>query len=231
MKKLVLSALLLLVAAVMLGTTTFAWFSMNKQVQVTGMQVTAQANSSLVIGLTPPPANSTTRTVSSTASGTLAPMHVEYANSAVAYSVVSTSFDVAESTGSPDAPTVPLAPQDGIHFYDETIYLASTSEEMTAESITAAVTSDSLEVFAPAISVLFFQNSVADANYLGQANVKGDQATLAITTIPVANGTNGVKLVMRIYVDGAANDGTNAYVRTSALPMSSVSLVVTFTAN
>ena len=52
MKRLIFSAFVLLVAAVMLGTTTYAWFSMNTQVSVTGMQVVAKSDDTfLLIGM------------------------------------------------------------------------------------------------------------------------------------------------------------------------------------
>ncbi len=43
-KKLIPALCMLLVSAVMLGTTTFAWFSMNNKVTATGMTVNAKAN-------------------------------------------------------------------------------------------------------------------------------------------------------------------------------------------
>lgn len=51
MKKLIPALCMLLVAATLLGTSTFAWFSMNSQVSATGMQVTANSDSKyLLIG-------------------------------------------------------------------------------------------------------------------------------------------------------------------------------------
>lgn len=50
-KKLIPAFCLLLVSAVLMGTSTFAWFSMNKTVTATGMQVTAKSDSTyLLIG-------------------------------------------------------------------------------------------------------------------------------------------------------------------------------------
>ena len=43
-KKVIPALCALLVSAVMLGSSTYAWFSMNKTVTATGMEVTAQAN-------------------------------------------------------------------------------------------------------------------------------------------------------------------------------------------
>ena len=44
-KKLIPAFCLLLVSAVLMGTSTFAWFSMNKNVTATGMSVTAKSDS------------------------------------------------------------------------------------------------------------------------------------------------------------------------------------------
>ena len=49
MKKLIPALALLLVSAVMLGTSSFAWFSMNTEVTATGMQVQAATSKNLVI--------------------------------------------------------------------------------------------------------------------------------------------------------------------------------------
>lgn len=50
-KKVVPALCALLVSAVMLGSSTYAWFSMNTRVTAQGMQVTAQSNSTyLVVG-------------------------------------------------------------------------------------------------------------------------------------------------------------------------------------
>ena len=49
MKKLIPALCMLLIAATLMGTSTFAWFSMNTQVTATGMQVKAQAEGGIVI--------------------------------------------------------------------------------------------------------------------------------------------------------------------------------------
>ena len=48
-KKLIPAFCMLLVSAVMLGTTTFAWFSMNNKVTATGLDVTAKANTQFLV--------------------------------------------------------------------------------------------------------------------------------------------------------------------------------------
>ena len=49
MKKLIPAMCLLLVSAVLMGTSTFAWFTMNTTVTASGMQVNAVVPKSLVI--------------------------------------------------------------------------------------------------------------------------------------------------------------------------------------
>lgn len=49
MKKLIPALCLLLISAILMGTSTYAWFSMNTQVTATGMQVKAQAEGGIVI--------------------------------------------------------------------------------------------------------------------------------------------------------------------------------------
>ena len=49
MKKLIPALAMLLIAAVMLGTSTYAWFSMNTTVTATGMQVKAKSNNTFLL--------------------------------------------------------------------------------------------------------------------------------------------------------------------------------------
>ena len=49
MKKLIPALALLLVSAVLLATSSFAWFSMNTTVTVTGMEVTTKVSSNLLV--------------------------------------------------------------------------------------------------------------------------------------------------------------------------------------
>ncbi|MBO7449562.1 MAG: hypothetical protein J6U54_04265 [Clostridiales bacterium] len=48
-KKIMASASMLLVSAVMLSSATYAWFSMNKEVTVTGMSITAKSDSTFLL--------------------------------------------------------------------------------------------------------------------------------------------------------------------------------------
>lgn len=52
MKKLIPALCLLLISAMLMGTSTYAWFTMNKTVTATGMKVQARAEGGIVIGRT-----------------------------------------------------------------------------------------------------------------------------------------------------------------------------------
>ena len=48
-KKIAGASAMLMLSATMLGTSTFAWFTMNKEVQIVGMEVKAHAEEGLLI--------------------------------------------------------------------------------------------------------------------------------------------------------------------------------------
>lgn len=66
MKKLIASAGMLSVSAVMLASSTYAWFTMNKTVNVTGMEVKTTVGSNLLISTTNLDADYTSQTLSQT---------------------------------------------------------------------------------------------------------------------------------------------------------------------
>lgn len=52
MKKLIPATVMLLVAAILMSTASFAWFSMNNKVTVTGMEITTKVSSNLLVAST-----------------------------------------------------------------------------------------------------------------------------------------------------------------------------------
>lgn len=50
-KKLIPAVAMLTTSAVMLSTATYAWFTLNKEVEVTGLQMSATASDALEISL------------------------------------------------------------------------------------------------------------------------------------------------------------------------------------
>ena len=104
MKKLIPALCMLLVAAALLGTSTFAWFSMNREVQATGMQISANSDSVyLLIGsgdadtygeIQTAGTTTTALTVDANAAKVLPSAHVTIANTAAA-----TATNVTHLTG------------------------------------------------------------------------------------------------------------------------------------
>lgn len=77
MKKLIPAAGMLMISATMLATSTFAWFTMNKDVTVTGLQMQAKSEDGLVIA-------------AYTDNGTTAPTDNAFTETAMAYSLPTT---------------------------------------------------------------------------------------------------------------------------------------------
>lgn len=77
-KKLIPAAAMLCISAAMLATSTYAWFTMNTEVSVTGLTTKAKAEDGLVIA-------------AYTSNGTVAPLDSAYKQSDTAYDVTSDS--------------------------------------------------------------------------------------------------------------------------------------------
>ena len=74
MKKLIPAAGMLALSASMLATSTYAWFTMSKEVQVTGMQLKTTVGSNLLISTTNMDADYTSQTLSQTREALLEPV-------------------------------------------------------------------------------------------------------------------------------------------------------------
>ena len=74
LRKLVPAIVMLLVAAAFVGTSTYAWFSMNRTVDVTGMSVTTEVSDFLLISATNANAASYTTSLTQTREGKLRPV-------------------------------------------------------------------------------------------------------------------------------------------------------------
>ena len=74
LRKLVPAIVMLLVAAAFVGTSTYAWFSMNRTVDVTGMSVTTEVSDFLLISATNADAASYTTSLTQTREGKLRPV-------------------------------------------------------------------------------------------------------------------------------------------------------------
>ena len=103
-----------------------------------------------------------------------------------------------------------------IYYYvDYTVVIASRDAALTGQDLTATLTEASGTPFADAVAVDFYVGSVSDSNFKGTAYAAASNNTAAILDnqdIPAANGSAGIKVIMRVYIDGAkASVYTNNY--------------------
>lgn len=234
-RKLFVSIMTLILVVMALGTSTFAWFSMNKTVTATGMQVTATAEGSLIIKQSTFPA-ATDGEVNvnfgdTSATALLASTHDStWATYATGLKYVNNQESVSASTGLGDGLTYAAAvnPGSGTGYYkDYIVYIAAAGAVMEHQDLTISITSpNGVNDLNGAVSVDFYLATNAtptpsDATYIGALNLAGldpetNNATATRTelvksdiTVPVADGSHGLVVLMRVYVDGALKDTAN----------------------
>ena len=72
-KKIIPALCMLLISAVLMGTSTYAWFSMNTQVSATGMKVTANSDATYLV-ISDTTTLAANKTLNLNVSGTLLPV-------------------------------------------------------------------------------------------------------------------------------------------------------------
>ena len=235
---------MLLVSAVLLGTSTFAWFSMNKTVTATGMKVIATAEGSLIIKDSAPAANdsSVTHDFNDGSATALVPSrHVDGTTSDFtshdAVTIVATSglvynnnaAEVDANTGlkhgATDLTFAAAANGDKTYYVDKTVYIAASGMAMEDQKLTVTISSPTgVTNLNAATSIDFYYTTDGTAptpsttTFAGTLNLAGlDAATNDASTaktqviindngsgiaIPLANGSAGIVVLMRIYIDG-----------------------------
>ncbi len=129
------------------------------------------------------------------------------------------------------------------NYIDYVVYVASHAAEMADAKMTATITSatkivnaEEIEITAGtlmATSIDIYKNSVSSANYLGTTNVATKTPVYVLgdanNTGTVPHNTEGyLTFVLRCYFDGALENNGVAYIKTSALDTSTVTLNVKF---
>ncbi|MBQ9870669.1 MAG: hypothetical protein IJM27_01945 [Eubacterium sp.] len=102
-KKIASALAMLMLSAAMLGTSTYAWFTMNKEVSVTNMQVRALAEDGLLVNEVAGPGNTWDEeaTAAQTASSKLSMLHpASTADGTTWYHAASTKYNNAADAGS-----------------------------------------------------------------------------------------------------------------------------------
>lgn len=261
-RKLFVSVITLMLVVMALGTSTFAWFSMNKEVTATGMQVTATAEGSLIIkqGAFPAANDGMVEVNFADASATalFASTHSEdYANYASGLMYVTNPEKINASTGLGNEELTyanavnTTNPTTKNYYKDYTVYIAAAGQQMANQDLTITITNPTgVTNLNGAISVDFYYAlnntpNIESATYAGALNLVGldptinDAATaktsvvLSNITIPVANGSSGYVIIMRVYVDGALKDSASTtYIKTiNASQIANQTLTVKFTAS
>lgn len=244
MKKLIPALCLLLVAAALMGTSTFAWFSMNKTVTATGMKVKATSAASLIISKSAPTNTTTTVTVDMSSEAT--ELSASTWDSAKAPTTglkyVTNSSDVVVDTGLQGSQTLSYAEatnSGATHYYvDYEVYIAASGNAAIKEKLVVSVDSSASTTaeIHNAVSVAFFVGDTTVANYKGSIALKDKETGKVVleesNDIPVAtaDGSAYIKVIMRVYLDGALTDGSGkAIVRNANANVAEVTINASFT--
>lgn len=237
-RKLILSVITLMLVAITLGTSTYAWFSMNREVTATGMQVKATAASSLVITNESANINTTATNTIGLQAITTAIKPTTHLNgqkdengSTITYAagdsylvhvVNETDVDAVsgyEQTGKTlkFAKSVNgdngAAPQ---YYIDYTVYIAVKGDQLTGQDLVAKITPDVSKTLYNAISIDYWVNdqyvSGATDNFENAASGNSYTGVVLISngTIPsaAAASNNFITIKMRCYFDGDLSSTT-----------------------
>lgn len=203
MKKLIPAICMTLIAAVMLASSTFAWFSMNTSVTAEGMQVTAQSNSVYLLISEESElaaiqgANSTKVTYSAGSTALFPSAHKEVTNTTAAttlsnwYYKTADAPDASTSTGSENE----LSKFDG-YVLHKTVYIAVAAGSNTAEElkVSATITAAESGTITPIRVLVTTTTAVAE---LSSATTSSD-VVLAATI----SNTDVIAVDIFIYYDG-----------------------------
>ncbi len=230
MKKLIPALCLLLVTAVLMGTSTFAWFSMNNSVSATGMQVKAVSSSALVISDSLKVGTANTVAFSRTAKELIPATHTGTGSTGLQYvkntNAISGATGYQNSTVAVQMGEAENKATAGTYFYEDyEVYIATVGSTIPDKDLkvylyTYTNTNDG-EDTVKATSVDFYvqQNSTGTLNYVSTLNLEkttgddkdgdyryrtADTDLLRCISIP-QNGSNVeyIKVLMRVYYDGA----------------------------
>lgn len=179
MRKLIPAFAMLLVSAIMMSTASFAWFTMNDNVDATGMQIQAKSTGSLVIGDAPllDGTKDTTVKLNSTATQ-LKPMtwlDADDENNITAGWYHPAKNFVHSITGKADALEPLQNPNagNGGYYFDQEIYIASAGDAMTNKTLEITMTSpqhDAKDIAYNAYSAAIYVYTKEDGGNLWKDN-------------------------------------------------------------
>jgi hypothetical protein len=218
-RKLIPAIGMLTVSAMMLSSSTYAWFSMNKDVTVTGLQLTAKSNSTYLLIGSDDDGNDTLAEIQATTNKTTActiaaadsqvypSAHEAIANTTAASTVGNWYFKVADlptastSTGSSTALT---ADNFGDYVLHKTVYVTLASGAQAATNLVVSdmtITSNN--------TASGNQTTIAPVKVLvtsADAAVELDSTTRSSNTALAANVTNAAVVPLDIWLYYNGND-------------------------
>lgn len=228
MRKLVPAFAMLMVAAIMMSTASFAWFTMNDRVTASGMQIQAKATGSLIID-TKPLTFAAVKTDATIDSGNHSLRPVTWVpgtgNTAGAWmdaGEASVNYNTGVVSG--DLATANMV--SGENYFDQEIYIGSAGDTLTNQTLTITLTAPNAPTEATyAYSVAIYNMGTtgwtantgagataapAEVVSVCAKSANTNVATISGLTIPSIVGvgaqddaTVGLKLVLRFFVDGA----------------------------
>lgn len=229
MRKIIPALAMLMVAAIMMSTASFAWFTMNEAVTATGMQVKAKAAGNLLISTEKMTALDQAISVSFT-NGKKDLTPVTYNSTSKTWQIPGNGSTVNTLTGKYDGTMTEVTAGDNQYFAEYTVYLATAGDEMTGDLyLDLAAIAGIDQSIAPAYSVAVWvgdNTAEPDAVYnykaylAAEGGAEGAKLVKTGVTFPSTFEKNtetkvGLKVVIRVYVDGALEDPNKVNVVTN----------------
>lgn len=239
MNKLIPAMALLVMSAIMMISTSYAWFSMNTSVSVTGMKVQATATDSLVVNDNFAQLAAKTSVTFDAAAKTLSPITYGTPTDGATdtYIYCNNAENVDPNTGLKGKDDLTFAEVGSVggqtadvSYSDYIVYLSSTEGTLTGKAINATVTFDTPSLTQLAVTVDFWVGSAVASAVTSEgvatpftgAELKGSIAAAdavktasvidSTVTLPAynADGNKAIPVLMRVYFDGALEDAGTA---------------------
>jgi hypothetical protein len=226
MRKLIPAFAMLMVAAIMMTTASFAWFTMNDEVTATGMQIQAKASGSLIISKDPLNWQSNTTTIDiDTGVNKLRPMMYKEGWKIPA-------SDVDYYTGKVGADATYKTPDNLGEYYKQTeFYIGAAGDPLNGANftmtLTAPVMPDGNAAYAYSVAIYVLSPDLTGTTTTWESmtnktptilhvdkyqNTNGTSNTVTLTNINVPSivgvgaqdaKTTGLKVVVQFFVDGS----------------------------
>lgn len=217
-KQLIAAVAMVLVAMIALGSSTYAWFAANNTVTATGMQVTAQSNSTYLLIDTVDNATNkgTSATTKATTTGAATLYPAAYTVDEIAISdgnpnkINAKSWYTAKNKNSNSAndavigrKTVALTETDYFQKSEFWLTLSKDSEDATNKTLTINFSKGGSDD--AAVSVAVYIGGASDPILLNSGTTSGN-TTISLTS------TTSVPVVVYTYVDGNSTNVNSDYI-------------------